>query len=411
MSDVIQDMFNSRGESNEPFKIETSVVRQVAEALVFGQPPFQCKVLSHLQTLVRPEQKHWDFGWQQICGRYAEELKEATQQASKLKLPKLESDQETRDQLAFGTYVGLARDYDLGRFGGFGWHVVSVSHAALRCLRDMALNIKDGKAGKKSELFYDATVQVMTHATGDSRFAVGELAFEILAELGVSDRDRAEIGIHCGDLNRAVEGLNLLIKSAKAAERKEILISTVLNQPADVALAAASMLNDDAGSVVACETCLQCSHEKVATAGVAYLSRDYPDKPAAKKLLQEIANDAPAAMRKQAVAALVHHRDKLAFDAIENLLNEPTASADLQVCLNWLGELGDERTCEFLVGLLDRSELDRKLVLNSIGRLNDPAAVPKLLELMEHAKTNEDCLLYTSPSPRDRQKSRMPSSA
>ncbi len=390
MSDVIQDMFNSRGESNEPFKIETSVVRQVAEALVFGQPPFQCKVLSHLQTLVRPEQKHWDFGWQQICGRYAEELKEATQQASKLKLPKLESDQETRDQLAFGTYVGLARDYDLGRFGGFGWHVVSVSHAALRCLRDMALNIKDGKAGKKSELFYDATVQVMTHATGDSRFAVGELAFEILAELGVSDRDRAEIGIHCGDLNRAVEGLNLLIKSAKAAERKEILISTVLNQPADVALAAASMLNDDAGSVVACETCLQCSHEKVATAGVAYLSRDCPDKPAAKKLLQKIANDAPAAMRKQAVAALVHHRDKLAFDAIENLLNEPTANADLQVCLNWLGELGDERTCEFLVGLLDRSELDRKLVLNSIGRLNDPAAVPKLLELMEHAKTNEE---------------------
>ena len=29
----------------------------------------------------------------------------------------------------------------------------------------------------------------------------------------------------------------------------------------------------------------------------------------------------------------------------------------------------------------------------------------------ERASTNDDCLLYTSPSPRDRQKSRMPSSA
>ena len=28
-----------------------------------------------------------------------------------------------------------------------------------------------------------------------------------------------------------------------------------------------------------------------------------------------------------------------------------------------------------------------------------------------HQKTVDDCLLYTSPSPRDRQKSRMPSSA
>ena len=38
---------------------------------------------------------------------------------------------------------------------------------------------------------------------------------------------------------------------------------------------------------------------------------------------------------------------------------------------------------------------------------------PKEIELLEEApdQTHPTCLLYTSPSPRDRQKSRMPSSA
>ena len=43
---------------------------------------------------------------------------------------------------------------------------------------------------------------------------------------------------------------------------------------------------------------------------------------------------------------------------------------------------------------LEDSQLDRALGLLGAARVEDP-----------------DCLLYTSPSPRDRQKSRMPSSA
>ena len=34
-----------------------------------------------------------------------------------------------------------------------------------------------------------------------------------------------------------------------------------------------------------------------------------------------------------------------------------------------------------------------------------------LVIAMDHARVFDTCLLYTSPSPRDRQKSRMPSSA
>ena len=35
----------------------------------------------------------------------------------------------------------------------------------------------------------------------------------------------------------------------------------------------------------------------------------------------------------------------------------------------------------------------------------------KIITTKEQIKKNQSCLLYTSPSPRDRQKSRMPSSA
>ena len=35
----------------------------------------------------------------------------------------------------------------------------------------------------------------------------------------------------------------------------------------------------------------------------------------------------------------------------------------------------------------------------------------EILEMPDHSAITEGCLLYTSPSPRDRQKSRMPSSA
>ena len=35
----------------------------------------------------------------------------------------------------------------------------------------------------------------------------------------------------------------------------------------------------------------------------------------------------------------------------------------------------------------------------------------EILTIVKGIKPNDDCLLYTSPSPRDRQKSRMPSSA
>ena len=55
-----------------------------------------------------------------------------------------------------------------------------------------------------------------------------------------------------------------------------------------------------------------------------------------------------------------------------------------------------------------RGELCRVLVMKVLKN----AAFGKVTELLEPSpERREPCLLYTSPSPRDRQKSRMPSSA
>ena len=48
---------------------------------------------------------------------------------------------------------------------------------------------------------------------------------------------------------------------------------------------------------------------------------------------------------------------------------------------------------------------------NKWQRLNYPKELSKLKSIFEWRSYPEDCLLYTSPSPRDKRQSRMPSSA
>ena len=64
---------------------------------------------------------------------------------------------------------------------------------------------------------------------------------------------------------------------------------------------------------------------------------------------------------------------------------------------------------------MSNKTIDIKLIKSSIGRLPNHKKCVKGLGFrkLQQTVTVEDtpCLLYTSPSPRDRQKSRMPSSA
>ena len=58
------------------------------------------------------------------------------------------------------------------------------------------------------------------------------------------------------------------------------------------------------------------------------------------------------------------------------------------------------------------SQIDLREELEVIEEDRDSLGLEGFLERVDlHIEENTDCLLYTSPSPRDRQKSRMPSSA
>ena len=378
LEQVIVDVFNNRSDG-KPLAIDPKIIRTVASVLVFGRPPLLCRVIRHLDKLAETKQEKWDNGWNWISTRYVDEIAEAIASADSQKLDSIETTVETLDQLAFGTYVGLAREqggYHTWRnHPRFGWSIANVRCAALGRLQAMADSDKE---------YLAPTISVITHTCGDPLQPVRAKAFEILEKLGVDDRRRAEIGISSGQLDLAVEGLNLLTQSAKKDERKEILKQAILNQPSDIGIAAAKMLRDDAGSVEACQICLEASPQ-VAHASVSWLADDYNDKPAAKKMLQKLALDSPDSVRERAIDALVKAKDDTAFDALVAAVNETNPKIDRAKCYKWFSQLGDSRANEFLLNLFDNPDLaiDSKKLFKVVGEFRDPAAAPKLLELME----------------------------
>ena len=385
LGEVIAYVFNHRIQS-QSFEIDSKVIHAVACVLVFGRGPLLCHLIDHLDTLSESKQDKWDTGWQWLSQRYASEIKEAQAKAKKQKLKTIEPDAETLDQLAFGTYVGLAREHGgyhaLRHQPHFGWSIANVREEALRRLRAMA---QDDKS------YLEPVVSVVTHTCGDPLQSVRLKAFEILEELGVEDQTRAEIAINSRQLDLAVKGLSLLTSSVKKSERKAILTQTILNesssmdrQRAAISLEAASMLKEEIGSVATCKICLDAS-PAVALKSVSWVADDFESDDAAKKLIRELAADAPQAVRERAIDSLVKNKDEQAFDAIVSVASETNPKIDRSRCFSWFSELGDSRASEFLLGLFDNPDfnIDTRQLLLTVGQLRDVAAVPRLLELME----------------------------
>jgi ParB family chromosome partitioning protein len=380
LGSVIAEVFNDRSENDE-WTVEPEVVRQIAEMLVFSRPHVQCRAISLLSRLNEAKQKKWDFGWLWFSNRFEKELEAAKSAAGNQKFAKLTVDQSTLDQLAFGTYVGLAREQ-----GGFhyrkywprfGWSVETVRLAAVRKLFDLS---------PSSDEFHEAAVSVLTHTCTGPWASVRVLAFEKLKELGVDDTRRAEVGISSSKFDLAVKGLELLTASASAAKRKEVLSEAILNQPRIIAIEAAKMLREDVGSVKTCEVCLDSSNDSVKKTAVAWVAEDYADSAAAKKLLRQLAADAPLAIRTVAMEQLVNQRDESAFDAIAEDLKDANSKLNRGKCYKWLRRLQDERTSDFLLSLLDEQQpdVDAAGLLSVIGEFRDPSACSQLLENLDH---------------------------
>ena len=119
------------------------------------------------------------------------------------------------------------------------------------------------------------------------------------------------------------------------------------------------------------------------------------------------------------------------FDDIENLASElPKVLANEQI-VERVQQLGQEKD----INNLNYSELERAMLLYSYvghayvwGKKHIENTIPKelattwfaiseklerppILSYASYALNNWNCLLYTSPSPRDKRQSRMPSSA
>ena len=77
----------------------------------------------------------------------------------------------------------------------------------------------------------------------------------------------------------------------------------------------------------------------------------------------------------------------------------------LPKCTLFHVKLEKEGLLRGLVGPRDMGILWERHILNSA------AVVPFIRQVAEKSKQNRVCLLYTSPSPRDKRQSRMPSSA
>ena len=59
----------------------------------------------------------------------------------------------------------------------------------------------------------------------------------------------------------------------------------------------------------------------------------------------------------------------------------------------------------------EKLKLDTSFIESELDKPEDKINIEEIIEEVSNSRENKDCLLYTSPSPRDPWKSRMPSSA
>ena len=94
----------------------------------------------------------------------------------------------------------------------------------------------------------------------------------------------------------------------------------------------------------------------------------------------------------RAIEALVKRKDDAAFEAITSVASETNPKIDRKKCYRWFSQLGDPRTSEFLLELFENQDLDlnSRELLQVVGEFRDPAAAPRLLELMSQKELASD---------------------
>ncbi|MFK7769216.1 MAG: HEAT repeat domain-containing protein [Mariniblastus sp.] len=377
-SNIINFIFNDRGD-DKPWTISAETIEKVASTICFADTLVAARLVLHLRFLGSEKQKDWNNAWVTFSARYEREIEAALLSAKNHPLPNLDADQSSLNQLAFGTYVGLAREqgsyHQIRQRPGFGATVISVRCAAIRRLI---------KLTETEQSFSDSSVSVLTQTVGDPNQQVRQLAFEQLAVLNVDDSRRAAIAMESGHQDLAVAGLLLLTKSGKKSDQVKLLTNVVLSRNDRIAIEAATLLKDQIGLVELADVCFDSPNTKLVFTATTWLASSYDESESIKKRLREIAEDCEDAMaRYWALGNLIKNQDKQAFELVRNII-ENGDEADRKTFIPELHKLTDNGVSSFIIERLKSNPLDgEKLFFHQLKLMRDPTVVGDLVEIFE----------------------------
>ena len=385
-SEFINFVVNDRGDE-KVWTISDETIDQIAATMCFGSFKVVGRLTLHLRLLGEDKQKDWGNAWLSFSERYTSDIKEAVATAKAYKLPKLESDQASLNQLAFGTYIGLAREqgsyHQRNERPGFGSTVISVRCAAIRRLLELS-------AAEKS--FVDSTISVLTQTAGDPNLEVRKLAYDRLSDLGVSDERRAAIAIESGHQDLAVAGLTLLTKSGKKSDQVKLLTELVLSRNDNIATEAAILLQQQIDVVKLADICFDSPNTSLAYVATTWLANAYDESSAAQVRLREIAGTSEdTSSRYWALGTLISKKDKHAFDLFTQII-ETGDEADRKSFLPRLTQLADPRAPGFVIKQLNANPQDsEKLYFRQLCLSRDASITDDLIELFDaHPKWQHD---------------------
>lgn len=366
---LLDFVFNDRGD-DKPWTISTDELKKVAAIIAYGDSRLVARLIQVLRKLDSDKQKEWDHKWNQFAARYANEIDGLLKKA---KPPKSTSDAASLKQLAFGTWVGLARDQSNARQPSFGFGSVAVRIKALNWLVD---------AAKEDKSFLESTVSVLTQTAGDPNQEVRNFAFSQLDQLGVPDEDRAAIAIETGHLDLAISGLTLLTSTGSKAKRRALLKSVILNRNDRIAREAASLLKLEMDEVDVCEICFDSPFIMLPPVAVTWLAALFESNRRAQKLIRSVAVDSDdPRVRRRAIQALVAAQDKSAFDALSKASEaDPKDNGYLKL----FSQLADDRTGNYLLDRIDADQqFDATRYFQAVGNTMDASLADRLVVGME----------------------------
>lgn len=376
---LIAETFNDR-EPNEPWTIPPSTVESLSAALTFGPEAIKPRLVQLLEHLSAQEQHAWDLNWSVLAGRYAAELAAAEKQAKSSPPPASTFTPEELAELAFGAYVGLARDQ-----GARQQTARSAAEAAR--VRQTAMSRLVAMAGE-SEAYHAAAVPVLVQALGDTNQPVRFQAFESLQQLKVDPARLGSEALQSGHTDLGVAGLKLLTEGASAKEGRAILEQAMLERDDDLAIEAAKLLTESQGVVKISASALEGRNEQLRMRALEWLAAEYEKDDAAKKALAQSLKSRYRTVRRRAAVLLAFKKDPASFDALVELLNS-SEKPDQRQAIIALEALGDSRAP---AALLDRVENDPSetaevgQILEIVGNFRQTDVVPRLFKLMEQQR-------------------------